>query len=446
MEKVLRIGYLTILAILPVHAFLSVWLISNVGYDTPISAWKEILLALLVPFAVVLLFRDRKLAQSIFSRLINIQILIYTGLHLLLWALNGVELDAAAAGLLINLRFLAIFVLTQILIAQGSESGDRRLKEIAGRIVVIGAIVVSVVGVLQLLVLPNDILSHFGYGPETIEPYRTIDQNKEFIRINSTMRGPNPLGLYMILALPLLLLLASNKFSYFTSRFSLKKQSLRLFINEKWKMLNDKWILSLLFVAGIITLYASHSRSGWLGAAVAVILLIWLTLIPKFRRIFSYLLVGSALVGSFVLLAFSGSDFIQNTVLHQDPDGGTDIVSTDKHWQANRNAIEDIVENPIGDGPGSAGPASVYNDEQTRIAENYYLQLGQEVGIIGLGLFIAINLLVMRSLVTRRDQLWPRLLLVSFVGLSVSNLFLHTWAQDEISLIWWGLAGLYYFE
>ncbi len=57
---------------------------------------------------------------------------------------------------------------------------------------------VIVFGVLQVIVLPKDFLSLFGYGPQTIQPYLTVDNNEAYIRINSTLRGPNPLGLYVV--------------------------------------------------------------------------------------------------------------------------------------------------------------------------------------------------------------------------------------------------------
>jgi len=39
-----------------------------------------------------------------------------------------------------------------------------------------------------------------------------------------------------------------------------------------------------------------------------------------------------------------------------------------------------------------------------------------------------------------------KLLLASFIGLSVVGLFLHVWADDPTAMTWWGLAGLLAFE
>lgn len=448
MNRILRTGYLAVLALMPVHALLSVWLISNIGYDAQVSAWKEVLIGGLSLLALGLMLKDKRLAQTIISRRVNQLILAYLGLHLILWLFAKPELDAAVAGLLINLRFLALFVLAQGLIiiygdkkGQAETRGQKLIRSQAIKITLIGAAVVSIFGALQMTVLPNDFLTHYGYGEETIPAYRTIDQNEEFIRINSTVRGPNPLGLYMVLALPMLLVAFTKWPQAIVSRWQ----------GVDWPKLRSRLPVSiyrllmiLVPVAALLNLYGSHSRSGWLGAGVALSLLIWLSLQADKRK-YALMLAGSAAMFASIFIALNWqSDFVQNTILHQDPDGGTSISSTDKHWQAGQNAIEDIADNPLGEGPGSAGPASFYNDEQTKIAENYYLQVGQEVGLIGLVLFVAINLLVASSLWRQRASIWSGVLFVSWVGLSLSALFLHTWAQDEISLIWWGLAGLYY--
>jgi O-antigen ligase len=92
---------------------------------------------------------------------------------------------------------------------------------------------------------------------------------------------------------------------------------------------------------------------------------------------------------------------------------------------------------------GSAGPASFRNtDGVPKIAENYYLQLGQEVGVLGMALFIAINILVGVELWKLRTQTLSRILLASLVGITFINLVSHAWTDDTISYVWWGLAGI----
>ena len=101
-----------------------------------------------------------------------------------------------------------------------------------------------------------------------------------------------------------------------------------------------------------------------------------------------------------------------------------------------------MLREPLGQGPGTAGPASFRNDNPARISENYFIQIGQEVGILGLLLFVAINIGIARELWVRRDQLLSLVLLTSLAGLTLVNLISHAWADDTLGLIFWGLAGI----
>ena len=83
----------------------------------------------------------------------------------------------------------------------------------------------------------------------------------------------------------------------------------------------------------------------------------------------------------------------------------------------------------------------MYNDGQGKLAENYYLQIGQEIGLLGLLAFLAINVLVAQRLWHRRAHPLAMTLFVSLIGISVVNMLAHAWADDTLSYIWWGLAG-----
>ena len=77
-----------------------------------------------------------------------------------------------------------------------------------------------------------------------------------------------------------------------------------------------------------------------------------------------------------------------------------------------------------------------------RIAENFYLQIGQEMGWLGLALLVAVQAWVFRSLWAVRRMMLPRILLASGIGLTIVNLFSHAWADDTLGLLWWGMAGI----
>jgi O-antigen ligase len=105
-------------------------------------------------------------------------------------------------------------------------------------------------------------------------------------------------------------------------------------------------------------------------------------------------------------------------------------------------AVDDIVSHPQGGGVGTAGPADFYNPGIARIAENYFLQIGQEAGIIGMALFIAICLFVGGLLYKLRAEPLAMALFVSLIGITFVNLLSHAWTDDTLAYIWWGLAGV----
>jgi len=147
-------------------------------------------------------------------------------------------------------------------------------------------------------------------------------------------------------------------------------------------------------------------------------------------------------------MAFAGlgymlrnNDTFQNTFFHTDEHSQSSESSNQGHFAATASGLKDIIKYPLGSGTGTAGPASVYNNHPARIAENYFVQIGQETGVLGLGLFIAINVLLGLELWRRRGNLLAVVLLASLFGISFINLLSHAWADDTISYIWWGLAG-----
>src|SRR6185437_15347018 len=102
----------------------------------------------------------------------------------------------------------------------------------------------------------------------------------------------------------------------------------------------------------------------------------------------------------------------------------------EQHASALKQGVHDIIHQPFGRGPGSAGPAIVYNNGQPRIAENYYVQIGQETGWVGLILFLLINAGVGYLLWVRRRDPLAVMLYGSLIGISFINLLSHAWTDD----------------
>lgn len=407
---------MVIFFLLPFHAFLTVWGSSLVGHYMSLRLWKEVLLALCIIGALYLLLTDHKIRSHTLSRRLAWLILSYIGLNLVwgLLALNqhDVTPKALAYGLLINLRFLAFFLVTWAVALRMS-----RLRANWEKLVLWPATGVVIFGLLQIIILPHDFLSHFGYGLNTIPAFETINHNQHYIRIASTLRGANPLGAYLLVPISLLVVLLIRG-------------------GRNWRQI-------LLLTGSLVVLFFSFSRSAWLGAAVSVIIILLLSRLSQKAQKVAAITIGVLAVAAVVMtVSLWRNQHFQNFVFHTQDRSSISKSSNEGHTSALKTGATDLVHHPLGRGPGTAGPASVYNDGRVKISENYFIQIGQETGWLGLTLFILINLGVGYLLWLRRDDTLALSLFASLIGLTLINMLSHAWADDTLAYVWWGLAGI----
>lgn len=406
---------IAILVLLPFHALLTTWFGSNLGHLDLIRIWKELLMVPLGLYTAWLLWRDKPLAEQWSKSWLIWLVIGYTlwfiGYAALVIARGSVTPSAVIYSLLSNLRYIW-FMLMVWIVAHNTAILRRHWEAI----VLWPASIVLGFGLLQRILLPADFLRHFGYGPNTIPATETVNQQTSLRRVQSTLRGANPLGTYLIVVITTIV-------SY----------------------IRKSWLMAGLLLLALGVLFATYSRSAWIGTLVAVASLLWLRLLPRLNRGQRQLLIGATIVFTvaalgLVWLARNNSN-IQNLVLHTNQQSRT-LSSNEVRATALRGGWRDVTHEPMGRGPGTAGPASARNTiGGARIAENYYLQIGQEVGLIGLVLFLAINAVVAVRLYRHRSAM-ATVLLASFIGLTMVNLVSHAWADDTIALLWWGLAGI----
>ena len=405
-----------IIMVMPFHALLTVWLSSLVGHYTALRLWKELLLIVAGSGAIFLLLTDQKIRQNTLSRRIVWLILAYIALNIV-WGIIGFfggDLSAKALGygLIVNTRFLIFF-----LIAWAVALRTDRLRNNWQKMVLWPAVIVVVFGILQFSVLPNDFLKHFGYSVSTIEPFETINSNSNYIRISSTLRGANPLGAYLIIPITFLAMLIMRG--------------------------KRTWQNVTLLIGALMALAFTFSRSAWIGTALALSTLGVMNLegrnIAKSNLLLLSLLL--ALIAGSAYALRSNSHF-QNVVFHTEDRSVVKVSSNQNHWSATKNGVIDVAKHPLGFGPGSAGPASSYNNGKGRIAENYFVQVGQELGWIGLVFFTVINIGVGYLLWLKRADPLALGLFASFIGITAVNMLMHAWADDTLAYVWWGLAGI----
>ena len=106
--------------------------------------------------------------------------------------------------------------------------------------------------------------------------------------------------------------------------------------------------------------------------------------------------------------------------------------SQSQHIYAIKDSIAEIIDRksqPVklifGSGLGTAGPAVIkYGDGF--VSESWYLQLALELGILGLGLWIALIV----TLIVRMWREHQEGLMLGLIGVSIAAIFLHTWADN----------------
>ena len=383
-------------------------------YCLLIKSWKEFLLLFAGLIALFLMYKTKQF--KILRDPIIVAIGAYAMLHLILLFYMSQGLFASLAGLIINLRYLLFFGLVYIAMRLYPEY--RKFFIRAG---IAGALVVMIFALLQVFILPHDILKYIGYNVDTINPYLTIDKNHDFIRINSTLRGPNPLGSYAGIVLTLILAaIAKHK---------IKK--------EKWPLI----ITAILSVGGVVALWASYSRSAMIGTLIALAIILMTALYRKFSKkiwiITGLLLI--ILIGG--LYMARNTQFVSNVIFHDNPISGSNVDSNASHITSLGDGIKQMIRQPLGAGIGSTGSASIIGG-QPDIIENQYLVIANEVGWLGLGLFIFIFGFILSKLWELRSDWLALGVFASGVGLAVIGLFLPVWTDDTIAIIWWGLAAI----
>lgn len=414
LSRLLSLAIVSIFVLIPFHALLTVWIGSNTGYLDLLRIWKEILVVALLPAVVVLLWRSDQirywLLTSWIVRLIGLYFLL--NLAMAAWALMNHQANAEAViyALLINLRFVGFFIICFVIAGSSSLLG-----QYWKRLLLVPAAIVIVFGLAQQFLLPYDFLRHFGYGTNTIPAYQTVDADLDYHRIQSTLRGANPLGAYMVLILPAILVGLS------------KRQLLR----------------AGGLITGLVTLFYSYSRSAWAGLGLAFAALAgWLPKNSLWQRRKVLIITAGVVLAIAGIYGLRSNQTAQDTFFHTSDDSVSSVSSNEARLEAIKSGAKDVLHQPLGRGLGTAGPASFRNDHPPRIAENYYLQLGQEIGVLGILIFLGINFLIARKLWFRRNDCLSKVLLASLIGLTFVNLVSHAWTDDTLAYLWWGLAGI----
>ncbi|MDP6561639.1 MAG: hypothetical protein QF793_01810 [Candidatus Peribacteraceae bacterium] len=427
---------LVLLAALPLHALLvtvGTKVIAGPGNApmTGLALWKEALLLVILGIAVVEMLssfcRDAPWRVSTEVDVIDVLIISLVALSAILFFY---QLPATSYQLLLGFKYDFI-PLVALLVLRRVEWSKAFKYQLMNILIAVGGII-ALYGIATLFA-PQSFFSWLGYG-DLHSLYRPTGPLAAFQqiggtgirRIQSTMSGPNQLGLWLLIPLSIALI---------------RKKSVGVFI--------------------VFAMFLTLSRSALLAAGVMVAVVLWKQL-PR-KKFLQF--VGALFCLSFVfsiVAYFFAADIVIRT------------ASTSDHISRPLQAIRLIAERPLGYGLGTAGPASnrvsdtcVYLEEgddpswaqahqdlcvfvgETQVQpedrecscpflpENWYLQMGVEMGVLGLALFAMLVIVILRRLGKS-----PFVFLV-FLGISIAALFLHAWEDSAVAYTVWVLLGLF---
>lgn len=200
-------------------------------------------------------------------------------------------------------------------------------------------------------------------------------------RVYSVLKSPNELGSYMALMIPII-------------------GGLSVYETDRWR----KWVYRLGLVPCVMTLLFTFTRAAWLSLGLSVVIMA----IVFERRL---------------LIAFGvvfGIAFFIPTIHHRI----TDLFSP-AYWilsaQAGRlarwqEAFGQMSTNPVfGVGLGHYGGAIATQYHYSVYSDNYYAKTLGETGIVGLALFLAMHVALVRDLLTKVKNMSGRSKFV-FIG------------------------------
>jgi hypothetical protein len=396
----------TLLALLPFHAFLWTWFHSFFWTDNWtifVQAWKEILVGILCLLAVAKFFITRKLPQ---------QKSFWLGFSFVILAIayaffGNDELIQKFLGLRTAILFLVIFLAIQFF-----SFSSERIEQLK-KIVLFMSGVVILFALLQKFILPADFLKYFGYSENisswipdgNLPMYHAVGQNGA-MRLQSTFAGPNQLGAYLVMILPL---------------------AVATFWKRR-KCIGCKSFLSFIIFGGLLTLFFTYSRSAWLGAlGIILVFAIFQWRKNLSGKLKKRLIFGSVLGAvAFVIFGFLNSNF-QEIITRE--------ASTSAHLERSLVAVQMVFENPFGLGLGkSAGVSQRFGVDIT--PENTYLGVALELGWLGGILFFAFIISLLFELRQKNSELF-----YSLLGVAIIAFFLHPLEDMPLALSLFLLIG-----
>jgi hypothetical protein len=447
LQKIREWLSLLLIGLLPFHAFLvtaSTRLIAGPD-QAPLSqlaVWKEGLLGLILLIAFIEIARKLKDGSlKLKADYVNVIILSLITLSIAVTLVTHNDWKLYLFGFRYDFVPLVAF-----LFARRVDWSVEFIPRVRAVILSVGAVIAAYA--LASFVLPVSFFHALGYSDmhslylpdKPIAAFQMIG-GTALRRIQGTFSGPNHLGIWLLIPLGIVLM-------------RLQAERLR----SRTLPLN----VALLLLFGI-TLLLTFSRAAWIGAFV----MLCIAVAPFVRHLPRRVSLG---IASLILAIVAIAASLYPSVIIR-------ISSTRGHIEGPIAAVQKMIAAPIGEGMGMAGPASnrvsetcvllreqddptwwtenrpemcvFVGDAQVQpsgracncpfLPENWYLQMGVELGILGLILYIVLILGVIGKLKILNFHFS---IFISFIGVSIVALFLHAWEDAATAYTLWLLAAV----
>lgn len=441
---------LFLLLALPLHALL-VTVLTRVlvgrFQDTPLflSMWKEILLLTLIGIAIIeILYSPQLRKESIRLSLFDYIVIAVTfvGIAVSFW--QNVPLKQLVYGIKYDIWPLALMcIFSRVHWSLWFRTAVKHCLLWVG-------LGVATIGLI-FLILPAPVLQWLGYSEThslfmAHKPVAAFQQigGSSLRRLQSTLSGPNQAGIWLLIPLSFL----------WTSFCSALPEHFSTNVFLRYTKQNSITIVILVILLTAIVL--TFSRSAWIASLLIFTLgLFWVARHTYAKNI------ATGTVVALALLAVIGSQIFPHIIKRD--------LSSKGHLEKPLEALHIMMTSPFGLGLGSAGPVSNHlsdsctivdagsdtswsdpypelclfaDGEQIkptdrvcscpRITENWYLQWGVEMGIIGFILSIVIVLYVLGILRKKKD-VYTQSVVLAYIGVAVVGLFLHSFEDSSVA-------------
>jgi len=243
-------------------------------------------------------------------------------------------------------------------------------------------------------------------------------------------------------------------FSEYISMISMIILSLLLFFRKK----NAPFILALILV--ISGLYFSFTRGAWMGTLSGFLLLLFL----RNKKLFFAGLITAAAIGSAALLLFPGST-ISRRIYTLTERKDNPVIKRMFIWECSLNMVRDFPLTGVGwecfrkayprytnySGPYRGWKWRQFITKTYTHAHNNFLNIAAETGIIGMGAFLWIIIVIFAEFLVSYRNLTDDYLkslhggiFASLVVFLVTGLTEYTFGDSEVAMLFYFLAGIFF--